>query len=533
MNPLRTMMAKALGVMYAKAAGVSYNLNDAALGKFFGTQTMAGKTVTQDSTMQMSAAWGCMRILSETIGALPWKVYKDDGKGNSEVANDHPVARCLVQSPNSNMTSVEFKEAATLNLCQSGNTFSFVERDGQGNVSSLTPIESANVKPKQRDTGAVYYEILDRGQWEDYPQEKVWHVKGFGRTGLIGLSPLGAAREAIGTALAMEDFGARFFSQGGMPSGVVTTDKVLNADQRLLAREQLNQMLGGLGNAHKFALFEGGMKPEPWGLMSLEDMQFILSRKFSIQEICRFYRIPPHMVADLDRATFSNIEHLSQEFVMFTLMPYFTRFESSATKWLFKPGERQQYYLRFNYEGLLRADTAARAEFYSKALQNGYMTRNEVRGKENLPKSNDEGMDDYTVQVNMTMIDKVGVATPVEPNIAPAEKALAPENKVNIMLPNIMKHQIESVSETKTAEQLIIAIQESNAKLVDSFKAMSGSVRAALSNTEREMSALKSVVRHSEEAVAEIKELASADRMVVFDEKGEPIGSRIVKANVH
>lgn len=524
MNPLRRMFVKALGAMFAKAAGItqSYSLTDAALGKFFSTQTMSGKGVTPDTTMQMSAAWGCMRILSETIGSLPWKVYKDDGKGNSSINDGHAVAQCLVHSPNMNMTSVEFKEAMVLNLCQSGNAYSFVERNNKGDLISLTPIESANVDPKQRDTGTVYYKVLERGKWEDYPQEKIWHIKGFGRTGLIGLSPLGAAREAIGTALAMEDFGARFFSQGGMPSGIVTTDKVLTPDQRLLARDSLNQMLGGLGNAHKFALFEGGMKPEPWGSMPLEDMQFILSRKFSIQEICRFYRIPPHMVADLDRATFSNIEQLSQEFVMFTLMPYFTRIEASATKWLFKPGERKDYFLRFNYEGLLRADTAARATFYSQALQNGYMTRNEVRGKENLPKSDDEGMDDYTVQINMTMIDKLG-AEPVDAPVKLAEPFVTDANKTvnnfHVAIPESMKQHLTQRVEVPGVAQLAAAVKET-------------AERGSLSNAALVAHVMK-LTEKTEANIEALKDLVTGDREIYYDKKGDPVGTRLVKAHAN
>ena len=521
MNPLRTMMIKALGAMFVKAAtGTSYALTDAALGKFFATTSSSGKEVTDVSMMQVSAAWSCMRILAETIGSLPWKVYEDDGKGNSVQVSDHPVSDVLVWSPNTNMTSIELREAMTLNLCQSGNSYSFKETRANGDLVSLIPIESSKVEPKQRDDGTVYYRILERGRWEDYPQEKIWHIKGFGRSGLIGLSPIGAAREALGMALATEEFGSRFFSQGGMPSGIVTVDKFLNKDQREIARENLQQMLGGMGNAHKFALFEGGMKAEPWANMPLEDMQFILSRKFSIQEICRFFRIPPHMVADLDRATFSNIEHMSQEFVMFTLMPYFTRFEASATKWLFKPGDRRKYFLRFNYEGLLRADSTARAAFYNQLLQNGVMNRNEVRGKENLPRSTEKNMDAFTVQLSMTPIEKLGQEpAPARPIAEKQVIDITPQksdvNTFNLVMPETMKQQLTQRVEVPGVDKLAASVKET-------------AERGSLSNAALIGTVMK-LAERMEESTAELKELVTADREVMFDAKGDPIGTRLVK----
>lgn len=410
-------MARGLSRLGKAAATTqtSYTLKDAEFAKLFGNVSSSGKVVNESNMMGISAAWACCRILSETIGSLPWGIYKREGD-NAVRADDHPLSRVLVGSPNADMTSAEYREAKVLNLCQAGNAYSLKETLA-GDVSSLTPIPSTQVQPKQKlggntklalRDGQVFYSVQDRGKWEDYPREKIWHVKGFGPSGLVGLSPLAAAREAMGMALAVEEFGNRFFSQGGKPSGVVTIEKFLTKEQRAIARENMQQMLGGLANAHKFALFEGGMKPEPWGEMSLEDMLFILVRKFNVNEICRFYRVPPHMVADLDKATFSNIEHLSLEFVQFTLMPYLTRFESSVSKWLLSPEDRGKFFLRFNYEGLLRADSKGRAEFYASALQNGWMTRNEVRALENRNSVKGQGMDDYTVQTNLAPVEDLG-----------------------------------------------------------------------------------------------------------------------------
>lgn len=497
MNLIQKMLLKMAGVQ----TNQTYDLTDASLGKFFGTLSQSGKMVTDDNIMQVSVAWCCQRILSETIASLPVDVYSTDGKGNSEKVSSHPVAEVLGLSPNENMTGVEFMESMVLNLAQAGNCYAYREHRANGDLISLSPIESKNVQPKQRESGTVYYTILDRGQWVEVPQEKIWHVKGFGRNGLMGLSPLGAAREALGTAMAMEEFGAKFFSQGGMPSGVVTVPGWLSKEQRPIARDNLNQMLGGLGNAHRFALMENGMKPEPWGNMPLEEMQFILGRKFSIQEICRFYRIPPHMVADLERATFSNIEQQSLEFVMFTLMPYFTRFEASARKWLFKVDDKHKFFLRFNYEGLLRADSAARSQFFSQMLQNGVMTRNEARQKEKLPRSAEAGMDDYTVQANMMSVKDLGKAKPA----TPAAIGAPPPFKFDA--PALDLSGIDNIAS---------ALKETVER--NSFSVASLVNLVAKSNEEHGA------------ALRELVAVASADREFVMDEKsGEPIGTKVVR----
>lgn len=408
-------------VRAAYQGAVSFGPTDAdAIRRVFGGPTASGKSVTEDGALAVSAAWCCVRIIAESVGMLPWAVYRRIDARNAERADDHPLAAVLV-SPNADATSTEFREATTLSLCASGNAYSFVERSGE-RVIALTPLRSRDVTPMRKlgsnttlplDDGAVFFRVSDRGKPEDYPREKVWHVKGFGNDGLVGLSPLGAAREALGLALAAEEFGSAFFRQGGLPAGTVSYPGWLTKEQRVVAREALQKLVGGLGNAHQFALFEGGVKPEPWATMNLEEMQFLMLRQFSVQEVCRFFRVPPHMVADLSKATFSNIEHLSAEFVTFTLMPYLTRIEASVSKWLLSARDATRFFLRFNVDGLLRADTAARAAFYASALQNGYMSRNEVRAKENLNRV--DGLDEFTAQSNLLPVEKLGEAPPAPP----------------------------------------------------------------------------------------------------------------------
>lgn len=400
----------------ASQGDIAFNTTDhAMLQRAFGAVSTSGKAVNEQSMLGISTAWTCARLLSEVFGAIPWGIYRDDGRGNAVKDDTHPLAAVLLGSPNADMTSVEFRETLMLSLSQAGNAYSQIGRLGPS-IISLYPLQARDCRPMRKRShntrldipeGSVFFRVTDRGKTEDLPQDQIWHVKIFG-DGLEGLSPLSAAREAMGFAIAAEEFGARFFGQGGMPAGIVTLDKWLEPDQRVKARENLNQMLGGLANAHKFALFEGGMKPEAWGNVPLKDIEFLLLRQFSVPEICRFYRVPPHMAGDLSRSTNNNIEQQSQEFVTYTMMPYFTRFEASVSKWLLPPRDRGHYFLRFNFEALLRADSKGRSEFYSSAVQNGWMNRNEVRGKENLNRVDTEGMDAFTAQTNLAPVDKLG-----------------------------------------------------------------------------------------------------------------------------
>jgi HK97 family phage portal protein len=471
-----------------------------------GDVATSGKVVTDESAMGVSAAWACRRILSETIGAIPWGMYKKDAKGNSEPAHDHPLHEVLTASPNSEQTPVEFKEMKVMGLTGTGNAYSYIDRLG-GRVASLTPFET-RVKPMRKGPGVqsklalrdgeVFFRVFTGASGhEDLPRDKVWQVKGFGNSRLEGLSPIGAAREAMGAAMAAEEFANRFFLQGGFPAGIVTIPNILKDDQREVARENLRQMVTGLGKSHSFALFENGMKPEPWEPMNLEDMQFIMVRKFSVLEVCRFFRVPPHMVAELEKgASYASIEQMSQDFVMFTLLPYFTRFEAACTKWLLTPKDRAQgYYLRFNFEGLLRADSKSRAEFLSTMVNNGMMSRNEARAKENLNRVADKNMDAYTVQTAMIPIEKLGEQqkpAPLPPGrpredaeeAAPQkkEKAEASNNQVvqaAIALPESMAHHVRH--EIPVVEEVRVAVEH----LDHQVKGLAGAlVRVAEGQTE-------------------------------------------------
>jgi HK97 family phage portal protein len=400
---------------YAVASG--YTPMSSEFIRWISGTTASGKPATEDSMMGVAAWWCCMRILAESIGMLPWSMYRKVDARNAEQADDHWLQDVLTGSPNRDQDDVEFRETKALHLVGSGNAYSMIDRAGR-RVTALTPIQSRDVEPMVKSgtnsklqvrDGEIFFRVKDRGLAEDYPREKIWQVKLFGRDRLKGLSPLGAAREAIGGALAMEEFGNRFFSQGAMPAGTVSYPGWLTKEQREIARENVQKLVGGLGRAHQVALFEGGVKPEPWGAVNLEDLQFIFARRFSVVEICRFHRVPIYMVGELEKGSaYASVEQFSQDFVTFTLMPYLTRFEHSVSKWLLPPEERGKFFLRFNVDGLLRASSKERAEFLSSMVNNGIMNRNEVRAKENLNRSEDAGMDSFTVQTALTPIDKLG-----------------------------------------------------------------------------------------------------------------------------
>ena len=541
MNPVR----KAIGWLGLKAAGyggISVGLtskDEIAWRKWSGAPSHAGKNVTEQTAMQITAVWGCVRLIAETVGAMPWSIYEQDKSGNSQKVDSHPLADVLLGSPNSDMTSLEMKEANTANLALRGNGYSLIERNGAGNVASIYPVAAANVDPRRSDDGTIFYRINDRGRWENYPQEKIWHWRGFGFSGLAGLSPIGAAREAMGLALGAEEFGARLFQQGATPSAIVSIPSWLNPDQRKVAKDNLTEMYAGLVNAHKPMLLEGGMTVQP-GMFPPEDLQFLQLRLFQVREIARLFRIDPHMIADLERATHNNIEQLSLEFVMYTMLPYLRRIEESAQKWLFKPGERGRFFLRFNFEGLLRADSVARGQLYSTMLQNGVYNRNEVRALENRNRSDAEGMDDYTVQSNMALIQMLDLLVAQRTGAPAAPAAGAVDDPAPVKARNPGDERIEIIAIRKLAAEVAASLELSsrtNAITLEALKDLSDiktrldagaeikEIRRVLDEQRKNNATLEKSLL----AVAADAKKAGWPRKPIYDAAGELIGAEPVE----
>lgn len=401
MNIIQRMLRKAVGY----GGGITLDTTDPRLAQFFGNSTYAGKSVTPDTAMQQATVFTCVRIIAETFGSLPAHIVEVDSAGNAQPV-DHDLGAVLFETPNADMTSVEFEEAKTTNLALQGNAYCYRNVRGDGQISSLYPIASDCVEKKRKDDGTIFFRVNDRGRWETLPQDRIWHVPGFGFDGLKGYSPIGYLRQMLGMAMATEEWQARFFSNGAQPSFFLTIPQFLNKEQRKAARESLQNVFAGPANAYKAQLLEGGITATP-ATMNMVDAQFLQLKGSTKQDIFGMYRIPPHMGGDLERSTNNNIEQQALEFVMYCLLPYATRYERSATRWLFTPKDRKRFKLRYNMEGLLRADSQSRALLYASLLDHGVLNRNEVRALEGRNRSPVAGMDDYTIQTAMAPIDTI------------------------------------------------------------------------------------------------------------------------------
>lgn len=376
--------------------------------------TSSGRPVTERSAMQMTAVYGCVRILAEAIAGLPLHVYRYKDGGGKEKAIDHSLYRLLHDEPNPEMTSFVFRETLMTHLLLWGNAFAQVVRNGLGEIIGLYPLQPNRMSVgRDLDTKALYYEY--QTSWDEPAGEyktirltpaDVLHIPGLGFDGLVGYSPIAMARNAIGLAQATEDYGASFFANGAAPGGVLEHPGTIKDPSRV--RESWQQTFGGAGNGNKVAVLEEGMKYTPISV-SPEQAQFLETRKFQVGEIARIFRIPPHMIGDLEKSSFSNIEQQSLEFVKYTLDPWVIRWEQAITKTLLNPREKQQLFVKFNVEGLLRGDYQSRMEGYAVARQNGWMSANDIRELENLDRIEAaDGGDLYLVNGNMLPLPMAG-----------------------------------------------------------------------------------------------------------------------------
>ena len=384
--------------------------------------TSSGKQVTERSAMQMTAVYSCVRILAEAVAGLPLHVYKTGTDGGKEKATDHPLYRVLHDAPNPEMTSFVFRETLMTHLLLWGNAYAQIIRNGRGEVIGLYPLMPSRMSVGRLTSGALYYDYQtmpgevpgDTGLVRLAASE-VLHIPGLGFDGLVGYSPIAMAKNAIGMAQACEDYGASFFANGAAPGGVLEHPGTIKDSTRV--RESWQATFGGAKNGNKIAVLEEGMKYTPIS-MSPEQAQFLETRKFQMGEIARIFRVPPHMIGDLDKSSFSNIEQQSLEFVKYTLDPWVIRFEQAITAKLLTEVERRSVYVKFNLEGLLRGDYASRMNGYAVARQNGWMSANDIRELENLDRIDEaEGGDLYLVNGNMLPLNLAGAyATTQTPN---------------------------------------------------------------------------------------------------------------------
>ena len=366
-----------------------------------GQQSNSGVDVDEVSALKISTVYACVKVISETIASLPLNLLKELTNGDSEKAKQHPLYTIQKDVPNSEMSSFTFREMLMTNLLLWGNAYALIKRNKNGEITELYPLKSKNmVVERDMTTNAIKYTYTNnRGITKTYSPKQIFHIPAFYFDGIIGVSPITYAREAMGLALATEEFGARFFGNGARPGGVLEHPGVLKDPEKL--RESWNKVYQGTANSHKVAVLEEGMKYHEIG-MSPEDSQFLQTRSFQIAEICRIFRVPPHMVGDLSRSTFSNIEHQSIDFVVHTIRPWLVRWEQAITRALLSEEERTIYYAKFNVDGLMRGDFVTRMNGYAIARQNGWMSANEIRALENMNKiPADQGGDLYLLNGNM------------------------------------------------------------------------------------------------------------------------------------
>lgn len=403
---------------------------DAGYSFLFG-RTTSGKPVNERTAMQTTAVYACVRILAEAVASLPLHVYEYQDDGGKKLVHDHPLYYLLHDEPNPEMTSFVFRETLMSHLLIWGNAYAQIIRDGAGRVLGLYPLLPDKMDVQRDDRGNIYY-VYSRNSDENpmfkeygnirLKAEDVLHIPGLGFDGLIGYSPIAMAKNAVGMTLACEEYGASFFANGANPGGVLEHPGVLKDPSKV--RESWNSVYRGVSNAHKIAVLEEGMKYQQIGIPP-EEAQFLETRKFQVNEIARLYRIPPHMVGDLDKSSFSNIEQQSLEFVKYTLDPWVIRWEQSLQRSLLLPGEKGKYFIKLNVDGLLRGDYQSRMNGYAVGRQNGWFSANDIREMENMnPIPDEEGGNLYLINGAMTKLADAGAfaKTDTDQQSAPAQE---------------------------------------------------------------------------------------------------------------
>lgn len=375
------------------------------------SQTNAGQRVTSDSALRVAAVYGCVRVLSETIAALPFNLYRRTGDGK-QVAADHKLQTILHTLPNAEMTSMDFRIQMMASLLLRGNAYNEIYRTRGGEVGEVIPLPADKVfVGRSERTGRLVFELHD-GDIRTIRPDRMWRIANMGTNGIVGLSPVGLMRESIGISMATEEHAARMFSNGAKPGGILEHPAKLSTDAQKALIDSWNKAYQGPRNANKVAVLQEGMKWHQIG-MTAEDAQFLESRKYQRSEIAGIFGVPPHMIADLEKATFSNIEHQSIQFVVFSLLPWMKRIEQTIVRDLLLPSERQEYFAEHNAEGLLRGDSRARSEFYRNLFNVGAISINDIRRLENQNTIGEDG-DKHWLQLNMTPIDERNQEQPDE-----------------------------------------------------------------------------------------------------------------------
>jgi len=381
------------------------NLQDPAnfLLNAFGYQTSSNVLVNETTALTLSAVWACIRVLAETHAMLPLNVFTIDAGKSREMAETDPLHFLLHNRPNPLMTSFVWRETMMMQYCLTGNAYNIIHRDGLGNVIELELVQwpSEMYITKSLFDNKKYYHY--RGT--TYNEDEILHICGISFDGLKGLSPIQCARENIGLGISLQNFGGSFFKNGARMSGVMEVPGKMDDKAYDRLSSSWESKYSGVDNVGKTAILEGGAKYTPISL-SNEDAQYLASRVFSIEEIARIFRVPIHMIGNLDKATNNNIEHLGMEFATYTMTPHIVRWEQEMNGKLITPGKRAGKYIKFQMNGLLRGDSASRAAFFKELFYAGAMSPNEIREAEEM--NHYDGGEKYYIPVNMLPSELAG-----------------------------------------------------------------------------------------------------------------------------
>ena len=353
---------------------------------------ISGQVVTPNTAESLATVYACVQAISETVASLPLLVYRRTADGGRERAPDHPLYSILHDAPNETQTSLEFREQMQAAVLLQGNAYAEIAWNGDGSVRSLTPIHPNDVSVVKLANGNHAYDVADgRGKVRRLLADEVLHLKDRTENGITGRSRIAITRESIGLAMAQHEHGARTFAGGTRISGVLETPNVLTTEQLDRLRDSWQVQFGGQANTGKTAILENGLAYKQMS-MTLEDAEWIAAMQFSVEQVCRIFRVPPTMVGDLRHGNYSNTSELARHFVVHTLRRHLIMWEQGITRALMGPIARSRYLVEHNAEGLLRGDSNNRAQFYQSGIGAGWLLRSEARRLENLPVI--EGIDD-------------------------------------------------------------------------------------------------------------------------------------------
>lgn len=385
--------------------------------RIFGPPPSAGVDVDEFSALRFAVVFACIHVISESVAQIPLKVYEKLPAGGKREAPEHPLYRILHDSPNSEMTSFTWREASAAHLCGWGNCYSFIDWGANGRPKSLELLTPDRVTPMRLDSGLLVYEVTNRkGQKTRFAKEQILHVPWWGYDGVMGYSPIRMLAESIGAGIAAQQHVGSFFKNGAIPAIVLTHPEHMSKEAQDRFRDNWHATHGGPLSSNKLAILEEGMTLQTLTIKPA-DAQLIDVMKMSRSQIAGAFRVPAHMINDLDKATFSNVDQLSIEFVKFSLDPWLERIEQTINCNLFLPSEQGEYICEFVRDGLLRGDPKARNEAHRVAIMGGWKSINEVRAEENMPPI--PGGDKHFMQSAFTTVDKIVKPEPSKPEPEP------------------------------------------------------------------------------------------------------------------